>query len=586
MKYIKYLIPMFIIFLTIGFAATNVTLSITGDAYIASDLEDFEVYISSIKLDGVEDITLLKSSTEFELVIAENTEYTIDFEVTNASIRFDADISISCNNELEGTMNDYTFSFNESDPLLARSSRSGSFYSDVFEPIITGETISLSCKIEATPIERTEYGEGEVPDAVSPWAVGREITLGPEKFNIISETDTTITMLASYNIGRDNRQSTVINNMSFDGSGWEQVQSPAEVNIQQQTTNIKSIINNYVVYLKSEIGDENLTGDLISLQDLKKLGCTIPDDYYLDIDDDLDNSPIEYTCNTSPYADFLINSQSVWTKSVNSFASQEIWYLGTYGEVSAGYKIGALGGIRPTITISKEALRKNIIEFTIEGETYHAYEGMTWSDWVSNSAFSNDAYYDDEYNIWYDDLVIGDSDNNWVYSYDEISNGVDYYLIVFCCFDAGSKVLMADGTTKNIEDVQVGDLVMSLNEDTGEFISQKVTDTIINPKSIDLVYVHLSNGVRIGMRAYHPLLTTEGWKSLRPDSPDAIRENIEDLSLLEVGDTLVGYGEDVTIVSIEEREEISDYKTYNLSVEGYHNYVVEGIVAHNVACVQ
>jgi hypothetical protein len=41
------------------------------------------------------------------------------------------------------------------------------------------------------------------------------------------------------------------------------------------------------------------------------------------------------------------------------------------------------------------------------------------------------------------------------------------------------------------------------------------------------------------MRAYHPLLTTEGWKSLRPNSPDAIRENIEGLTLLEVGDTLV-----------------------------------------------
>ena len=146
--------------------------------------------------------------------------------------------------------------------------------------------------------------------------------------------------------------------------------------------------------------------------------------------------------------------------------------------------------------------------------------------------------------------------------------------------------MMADGTTKNIEDVKVGDLVMSLNEDTGEFISQKVTGTTINPKSTDLVYVNLSNGVRIGMRAYHPLLTTEGWKSLRPDSPDAIRENIDGLSLLEVGDTLVGYGENVTIVSVEEREEVSDYKTYNLSVEGYHNYVVEGVVAHNVACVQ
>jgi hypothetical protein len=140
---------------------------------------------------------------------------------------------------------------------------------------------------------------------------------------------------------------------------------------------------------------------------------------------------------------------------------------------------------------------------------------------------------------------------------------------------------MADGTLKNIEDVKVGDLVKSLNEETGEFIIQKVTGTIINKKSTDLVYVYLSNGKRIGMRAYHPLLTTEGWKSLRPDSPDAKRENIEGLSLLEVGDTLVGYDENVTIVKVEQRPEVEDYYTYNLAIEGHHNYVVEGIVAHN-----
>ena len=142
---------------------------------------------------------------------------------------------------------------------------------------------------------------------------------------------------------------------------------------------------------------------------------------------------------------------------------------------------------------------------------------------------------------------------------------------------------MADGTLKNIEEVEIGDLVMSLNEDTGEYVAQRVSSTIINKKSTDLVYVYLSNGTRIGMRAYHPLLTTEGWKSLRPDSPDAKRENIEGLSLLEVGDTLVGYDENVTIVKVEQRPEVEDYYTYNIGVEGHHNYIVEGIVAHNMA---
>ena len=142
---------------------------------------------------------------------------------------------------------------------------------------------------------------------------------------------------------------------------------------------------------------------------------------------------------------------------------------------------------------------------------------------------------------------------------------------------------MADGTEKNIEDVEVGDMVMSLNEDTGEFIIQKVAQTITNKYSTDLVYVHLSNGVRLGMRAYHPLLTTEGWKSLRPDQAETINE-IGEVEELKVGDTIIGYEENVTIVSVEQRPEVENYYTYTLNIEGYHNYIVEGIVAHNKGC--
>ena len=67
-------------------------------------------------------------------------------------------------------------------------------------------------------------------------------------------------------------------------------------------------------------------------------------------------------------------------------------------------------------------------------------------------------------------------------------------LTTFCCFDAGSQVLMADKTTKNIEDIEIGDMVMSLNEDNGEFIPQKTT-------ALDcerLVRMYLYAGIRRG----------------------------------------------------------------------------------------
>ena len=150
-----------------------------------------------------------------------------------------------------------------------------------------------------------------------------------------------------------------------------------------------------------------------------------------------------------------------------------------------------------------------------------------------------------------------------------------------CCFDAGSQVLMANGTTKSIEDVEIGDMVMSLNEETGEYVAQKVNECIIKHNSDDLVYVKFSNGTKIGMRAYHPLLTTDGWKSLRPNLAETTMEAGEEVKLLEVGDTLIGYSENVTVVSIEQRPEIENYDTYNLSIDGYHNYIVNGIVVHN-----
>ena len=160
---------------------------------------------------------------------------------------------------------------------------------------------------------------------------------------------------------------------------------------------------------------------------------------------------------------------------------------------------------------------------------------------------------------------------------DEIREGVYY---IYCCFDPGTQVLMSDGTTKNIEDIQAGEYVMSYNETTHEFEPKKVLKTITKHHSDDLVYVNLSNGERIGMRAYHPLLTTEGYKSLRPELAQAIMK-AGVIEKLKVGDILVGYASNATITSIEQRDPIENYDTYSLTVEDNHNYIVNGIVAHN-----
>ena len=435
------------------------------------------------------------------------------------------------------------------------------------ESMLPEESISISISIVFDWIE----ADGSEKNIVS--LIGQEITFGEEKFNVISADEDTITMLAQYNIGTNYRQSSIERDVTFSYSnGWEYAPGPKEIDIQQFDGEVKNNLNEYVSYLKTVTGDSNLTGNLISLRELKALGCTIAEDY---------SYTSGFTCVNSDYKSWLVNGQYWWTRSALSSISNNVWVVNATGSLSSFNYREPMGGngVRPVITILKETLEKSIISFKISENEYYAEEGMTWGEWV-NSLFNKDNFIVESSLIKRGDVKV-EKNNKYVKETDLIIMDTSYTTTV-CCFDAGSKVLMADGTTKNIEDVKVGDLVMSLNEDTGEYIVQRVTGTVINKNSTDLVYVHLSDGTKIGMRAYHPLLTTEGWKSLRPNSFDLALEGLDNLSLLEVGDTLVGYEENVTVVSIEQRPEVENYYTYNLSVEGYHNYIVEGIVAHNV----
>ena len=149
---------------------------------------------------------------------------------------------------------------------------------------------------------------------------------------------------------------------------------------------------------------------------------------------------------------------------------------------------------------------------------------------------------------------------------------------VGCCFVAGTQVLMADGTTKNIEDVKIGDVVLSYNESIDEYENNVVDGLITNPKTTNLARVKLLDGTSIEMNKYHPIYTEEGWKSLT---------NYRGLPKLTDNDKVLSVkGEFIEIHSIESWEEETPITTYNLSVSNNHNYFVgeTSILVHNAAC--
>jgi hypothetical protein len=137
------------------------------------------------------------------------------------------------------------------------------------------------------------------------------------------------------------------------------------------------------------------------------------------------------------------------------------------------------------------------------------------------------------------------------------------------CFVAGTPVQMADGTTKAIEQIQPGDMVMSRNPATGETAARQVVRTFVHQHPGTLV-LHLASGEAIETTVEHPFwVAGAGWV---PAGRLAIGTSV-----------ITRAGPTVQVVGIEHRP--SKARVYNFEVEEFHTYFVGtsegGIWVHN-----
>lgn len=210
--------------------------------------------------------------------------------------------------------------------------------------------------------------------------------------------------------------------------------------------------------------------------------------------------------------------------------------------------------------------------------TYTYREGMTWDDWVASEWGRGYCYT----NYWYGSSNNGGGNVNYTSQFALFPAVIKWSSFSVCCFAPGSQILLSDYTTKGIEDVQVGDEVISYNLHTQQFEARKCIGTIIHQDSTDVVDVTLTDGTVLTMRAYHPLLTTAGWKSLR---------EYDGLPLLTEEDEIITYTGLQHITQVVSKPDLEGSVTYNLNIEGHEdnlegcdNYVVNGVVAHNASC--
>ena len=224
--------------------------------------------------------------------------------------------------------------------------------------------------------------------------VGSEAVIGDEHFYVISSDDTTVTMLAKYNLHVGNTydaengvvplnnptgiqdsktlgffdgytvSNPIIGNAVFSNNYyWSSTISSYPAYVYSSNSDLYSYIEEYKSYLGT-IGVSPKETRLITYEELQSLGC----------------NRNAGTCSGAPS---WVYSTTYWSGS--AIDSNNILRVGTDSHFDANYASYALiNGVRPVITVNKKDF-KNIKKVSVGGGTpYRYYDGMTWGEWADS----------------------------------------------------------------------------------------------------------------------------------------------------------------------------------------------------------
>ncbi|MCY0931003.1 polymorphic toxin-type HINT domain-containing protein [Streptomyces sp. H27-H1] len=142
------------------------------------------------------------------------------------------------------------------------------------------------------------------------------------------------------------------------------------------------------------------------------------------------------------------------------------------------------------------------------------------------------------------------------------------------CFLPGTKVLMADGTTKNIEEIKLGDRVQATDPETGETGDRTVTHLITTKtdKKFNTLSIATDNGIE-------ELTATHEHPFWSPSANAWVKAGE-----LTTGATLLT-DQNTTAIVTANKPHTKNARTYNLTIDDLHTYYVlagtSPILVHN-----
>lgn len=155
------------------------------------------------------------------------------------------------------------------------------------------------------------------------------------------------------------------------------------------------------------------------------------------------------------------------------------------------------------------------------------------------------------------------------------------------CFVGGTQISMADGSSKSIELVKVGDLVITMDEESGENVISPVIETYHHAPKLEKIYdFKMANGASLVSNNIHPIFVVEKQAYYKAEQIYLMYMIGERISFLDANNV------SIEVKTIEHSEKYTS--VYNFEVRGMnknstllgaygqgHNYFAEGFLVHN-----
>lgn len=471
----------------IGFAAVSTSLLVYGTFSIGANTDEFDVYFSNAIENGIENKKLIRSDTlikfEHDMTL-KGEKYILEYDVTNGSKNYDAEVSINCLNGLSDYL-EVTNEFDEDSVLLATQTRRGKLTIEVIKAYAgtkeeKEKNIEVSCEIVANAVERNELATGTPAEKKrSEWlltvdndnngevSVGDLVSFDTENFYIYDIDGENVKIISQYNLNVGNYldsngtlapiventglQDLKARGVIYDKYGIKEIDfnwygmvpfmnndtAQSTISSDYNSSSIKKYVDDYSAKLNS-LGANIQNSRLITIEELEKAGC----------DEEMNSCKPHYSYSTAgeripqfngTSLSFLY-STSYWTSSINEENSR-IWAVWIYGRLSQGRNDNDYAfGVRPVIELKKSQIKmqvdKDIKLCSLSNPTINIIGQKKWSDNDCSNSLSPG------------DLITFETESFYVYDLDDdnIKAISQYNLYIGDTFDGKNRTALDNAT--------------------------------------------------------------------------------------------------------------------------------------------